>query len=105
VNGRSGVIERLTSVSQRARRARDELMGHGLNVRVRTRFDVEVLGSVYGRYAVCLELLSPASVIYAFGVGEDVSFDLALARRTGARVLAFDPTPRAIEFMHGPGDP
>jgi FkbM family methyltransferase len=93
------LLEAMTSAAQRVRRARDELMGRGPKVRVRTRCDLEVLGSTYGRYAVCIRALSPQSVLYSFGVGEDVSFDLALARRSGARVHAFDPTPKAVAFM------
>jgi FkbM family methyltransferase len=32
-------------------------------------------------------------------VGEDISFDLALIRRFGMRVHAFDPTPRSIAWV------
>jgi FkbM family methyltransferase len=39
------------------------------------------------------------SIIYSFGIGEDASFDTALAERFGLTVHAFDPTPRSIEWI------
>ncbi len=59
------------------------------------------LGSTYGGYTVKSNLLGPDSVVYSFGIGEDLSFDLALIERFGLTVHAFDPTPRAIAFTRG----
>lgn len=44
-------------------------------------------------------ILDPESICYCAGVGEDIRFELELVRRWGARVWAFDPTPRSIAFM------
>ncbi|MEB2310480.1 MAG: FkbM family methyltransferase [Sorangiineae bacterium] len=57
------------------------------------------LGSDYGGYAVCPEGLGAASVVYSFGIGEDLSFDLELIARFGASVHGFDPTPRSIAWV------
>lgn len=57
------------------------------------------LGSAYGGYAVCPERVNEHSVVYSFGVGEDVSFDLAMMERFSLRVHAFDPTPRSIAWV------
>ena len=65
---------------------------------IRPRDDLEKLGSDYGGYAVPVDLLGPDSTCYSCGVGEDVTFDLALIARTGCRVHAFDPTPRAAAY-------
>lgn len=40
-------------------------------------------------------------ICYCVGAGEDISFDLALARRFDAEVHIFDPTPRAIRHAAG----
>jgi len=56
------------------------------------------LGSAYGGYAVCPTGLGPDSIVYSFGIGEDVSFDLELIGRFGMTVHAFDPTPRSIAW-------
>lgn len=57
------------------------------------------LGSAYGGWFAPVGRLSKASVVYSVGVGEDVTFDLELIRRTGCTVHAFDPTPRAQAFV------
>jgi len=58
-----------------------------------------LLGSEYGGYAVCSDRIKKDSVVYSFGVGEDVSFDLAILERFGVTVHAFDPTPRSIAWV------
>jgi FkbM family methyltransferase len=50
-------------------------------------------------WCVCPQDLRASSVVYSFGVGEDISFDLALIERFGLQVQAFDPTPRSIEWL------
>lgn len=60
---------------------------------------LERLGSEYGGKSVPLPRLDKKSICYSFGVGEDLSFDKALMDKTGCRVFAFDPTPRAIEYV------
>jgi FkbM family methyltransferase len=58
------------------------------------------LGSTYGGWTICTEAgLGPNSVIYSVGVGEDISFDLGLIQKFGCTVLAFDPTPRSIDWL------
>lgn len=65
----------------------------------RSNFSYEVLGSSYGGWAVILDALGPDSIVYSVGVGEDVSFDLALIDRVGCTVHAFDPTPIAVDWI------
>jgi FkbM family methyltransferase len=57
------------------------------------------LGKEGACWCVCPQELRASSVVYSFGVGEDISFDLALIERFGLRVQAFDPTPRSIEWL------
>lgn len=56
------------------------------------------LGSPYGGWVIPSKLVTAQSIVYSAGVGEDVSFDLALIERTGCSVWSFDPTPRSVEF-------
>ena len=67
---------------------------------VRHRSDIELiyLGSEYGGWAVPKGIIDSTWTCYTAGVGEDASFDIALAQM-GCEVLAIDPTPRAIEYM------
>ena len=57
------------------------------------------LGNEGARWCVCPDNLSASSVVYSFGVGEDISFDLELIRRFQVQLHAFDPTPRSIEWI------
>ena len=66
---------------------------------VQCRIASEHLGSSYGGYAVSLEGLDASSVVYSVGIGEDVSFDLALIERVGCVVHGFDPTPRSLAWV------
>ena len=45
------------------------------------------------------ELLNASSVVCSFGVGNDISFDLAMIQQFGATVHGFDPSPDAIRFV------
>lgn len=54
-----------------------------------------------GNWAVLPELVTSESVVYSFGVGDNVSWDLAMIRRFGVTVDAFDPTPQSIAWVAG----
>lgn len=56
------------------------------------------LGSEYGGWWIPNQALRRGGVAYCVGVGEDVSFDVALVE-AGFRVFSFDPTPASIAFM------
>jgi FkbM family methyltransferase len=56
----------------------------------------ETIGTVYGSHTVRCGGLDASSIVYSFGIGEDVSFDLGVIERYGCRVHAFDPTPRSL---------
>lgn len=57
------------------------------------------LGRDGALWCLCPDGLEPSSIVYSFGVGEEISFDLELIRRFGVCVHAFDPTPRSIEWL------
>jgi FkbM family methyltransferase len=57
----------------------------------------------YGRkeydWTFCPEGVSDESIVYSFGIGHDISFDLELIEKFGLNVFAFDPTPRSIAWL------
>ena len=61
--------------------------------------DYKRFGSQYGGWDVIYGELNSDSVIYSFGVGEDASFDLALIKKLGVIIHAFDPTPKSITWV------
>ena len=56
-------------------------------------------GSEYGGWNVVDKILNSKSIIYSFGIGEDITFDLDFIKKVGANVHAFDPTPKSLEFI------
>lgn len=62
--------------------------------------NISRLGSMYGGWSVAVDYINANSVVYSFGVGEDVSFDLELIAQFGVIVHAFDPTPKSITWVH-----
>jgi len=58
-----------------------------------------LLGNESAEWCICPDELTCQSVVYSFGVGEDISFDLELISRFGVVVHAFDPTPRAVDWL------
>jgi len=63
------------------------------------RKNLEKLGTSYGGWIVPVDLLKRDSICYCVGTGEDISFDIALMQRFECKVFAFDPTPRAIQYI------
>ena len=69
------------------------LRRHGVNPEITcARLD---LGVANGTWTVSPDNLNAQSIVYSFGIGTDISFDLALISMFQAVVHAFDPTPRA----------
>lgn len=56
------------------------------------------IGTSYGGWSLPYGTLPADAVCYLAGVGEDVSFDLALIEATGCDVHAFDPVPESLAF-------
>lgn len=58
------------------------------------------LGSDYGGWTIATRFLSSNSIVYSFGIGTDMSFDLELVKTLGCRVHAFDPTPESLQWVN-----
>ena len=66
----------------------------GVEIKCRT----EMHGTKYGGWSIIPEGITAASVVYSFGIGNDLSFDLSLIQKYGVTVHAFDPTPDSIAW-------
>jgi FkbM family methyltransferase len=75
----------------------------GSDVYISKQLDCEVvyLGNLGASWPICREALPDKPLVYSFGVGEDISFDLELIRLFDATIHAFDPTPGAIAWING----
>lgn len=63
------------------------------------RCSTKRLGSSYGGWEIIEGSLKEESIVYYFGVGDDISFDLALIDDFGLTVHAFDPTQKSIAWV------
>lgn len=61
-------------------------------------------GNDYGGFLVATDILDKINakrnlIIYSFGIGEDLSFSKDLLEKWNCDVYAFDPTPKAIQYV------
>ncbi|MGF7231930.1 FkbM family methyltransferase, partial [Arachidicoccus sp.] len=62
-------------------------------------FENKWYGNSYGGFYVSPDSLNKNSIVYSFGIGEDISFDRAIIKNHECKVFAFDPTPKSIEWV------
>lgn len=60
---------------------------------------IQWFGTTYGGFYLDPSLLNASSNLLSFGVGEDISFDIAVSKRNIGNVFLFDPTPKSIDFI------
>lgn len=56
-------------------------------------------GTNYGGWAVDPKLIRKEDIVYSFGVGKDISFDLDLIKHYRTHIHAFDHTPRCLDWL------
>lgn len=56
-------------------------------------------GKRSGVWVVASEGLGPTTVVWSFGIGDNLAWDLAMVERFGCTVHAFDPTPRSQAWL------
>ncbi len=73
----------------------------GRKTRIRSLIEcnAEWYGNNYGGFYVHPNFLNEKSIVYSFGIGEDVSFDTAIIDKHHCTVFAFDPTPKSISWI------
>jgi FkbM family methyltransferase len=89
----------VSDILTRSRRIAKQIVGKDLWTSPEIKIPCIRLGSDYGGWTVATAAgLGPGSNVYSVGVGEDISFDLALINAFGCSIAAFDPTPRSIAW-------
>jgi FkbM family methyltransferase len=61
-------------------------------------------GDIHAGFYLCPKYLNESSVVYSFGVGCNVSFDLAIIKDFSCNIYAFDPTPKSIQYVKDLGE-
>lgn len=82
------------------RRIGRTLIGKDFFVKLDRDYPKERIGSEYGGWDVAIDHITPDSIIYSVGVGQDISFDLEMMNRFGVTIHGFDPTPKSINWVH-----
>jgi FkbM family methyltransferase len=95
------LFNEIRALVRRAKRLGRVMKGQDIWVSADALYPYRVLGNERASWAVCLDLINASSIVYSAGVGTDISFDCELIKRTSAKVFAFDPTPRSIDWLRG----
>jgi FkbM family methyltransferase len=80
-------------------RLRKVLLGRDLYLWRQFKPATQKMGEGYGAWHILPENLSKDSIVYSFGVGTDISFDLDMILTYQLKIHAFDPTPRSIAWV------
>jgi FkbM family methyltransferase len=93
------MIQRAKRAVRRAQRYVDRWRGKECVPPVQVKCNKEYHGTEYGGYMICPDGLHADSIVYAFGLGGDISFELSIIDKYGLTVAAFDPSPESIRFV------
>ena len=74
-------------------------LGKDLFLRPKLHIPLEHYGNRYGDWSVPAGMVTRETVVYSFGIGEDVSWDLGLIAATGCHIHGFDPTPKSLAWL------
>ena len=83
----------------KALRGRKVLIGRDFYQFRQVKRNRVTFGNRFADWTFCPDNIDEHSVIYSFGVGEDVSFDLKLMEHYKLEVHGFDPSPRSIDWV------
>jgi FkbM family methyltransferase len=89
----------LRSAYRRMRWTVRRAVGRDVRFPVQTNVRVERHGSDVGEWWVCPDGLGAESIVYSFGIGTDITFDLSMIQAHGVTIDAFDPTPASIAWV------
>ena len=80
-------------------RIRKVLIGIDKYIKQDVTLPITTYGNPNADWTLVTDLLNEASVVYSFGVGDDISFDLCVINHFDLQIYAFDPTPKSVEWV------
>jgi FkbM family methyltransferase len=75
------------------------LIGRAFPHQIQINLQKEKFGGENASWVIFPGDLSPDSVVYSLGVGNEIQFDLSLIEKFSVNVYAFDPTPESIAWI------
>jgi FkbM family methyltransferase len=73
--------------------------GKSPNAHVQVKIKKERHGSDYGGWVIKSDSINSNSIVYSFGIGNDITFDLSIIQKYHVNVFAFDPTPQVKDWL------
>ena len=73
--------------------------------KVQTNVNNKWIGNNYGGFYIAPDFVTKDSIVYSFGIGEDITFDRELIALTGCQIHGFDPTPKSINWLKSANPP
>lgn len=64
----------------------------------------EMQGTQYGGWMLDLEKVPEGSTVISAGIGEDISFDLALIHKKNCKIIGIDPTEKSHKYVESRKD-
>ena len=76
------------------------LRGKDIYIRKDVIIPTETFGNKGVAWTLYVDNLDESSIVYSFGVGDDISFDLSLINQYDLQIFAFDPTPKSVDWIN-----
>lgn len=92
-------MKRIKEIYAKSLRLRKVLAGIDGYIKKDLDIQTTTFGDKYAAWTIVPDLLDEDSIVYSFGVGDNISFDLALINHIDLTVYAFDPTPKSIDWI------
>lgn len=94
-------LNKLREAFQVMKRECRRLVGSEHTFRSEVSLHTVKIGNPGANWEFAPEFIDGESVVYSFGIGREISFDVGLISMVGCTVHAFDPTPRSLEWLSG----
>lgn len=75
------------------------LSGHKKHLKKEVSVNKKWCGNDYGGFFIAPDFIDDNAIVYSFGIGEDISFDLEIIENFNAQVYGFDPTPKSVKWV------
>lgn len=77
----------------------NKILGNAPNIKKQIKIPTERHGSVYGGWNIKKDSINRESIVYSFGIGKDITFDISLIKKYQVAIYAFDPTPEVKVWL------
>lgn len=75
------------------------ILGKELILKYNRNKKIKWFGNKNAGFYALTDNLDKNSIVYSFGIGEDISFDEEIIAQYNCTVFGFDPTPKSINYM------